>query len=618
MGSADIELLAPAKDASAAIEAVKHGADAVYIGAPSHGARKDAANSVADISRAVDFAHRFNARVYATVNTLVYDHELRDVERLIESLYRAGIDALIIQDLGILKLDIPPIALHASTQCDIRTPATARLLQALGFSQLVLARELNLKEIAEIRKAIDVPLEAFVHGALCVSYSGCCNAGFLAMGRSGNRGECPQMCRLPYDLIDGDGRKVIAGKHLLSLKDMNRMAQLEEMADAGVSSFKIEGRLKDVAYVKNVVTAYSQALDVIVENSAGRYRRASDGFSSVSFIPDLSKSFNRGYTDYFLRQSPASHTLASIDSPKMLGTEVGVVTRADRNSVTLKLRDGVELANGDGLGYFNEQGVFEGFRLNRLENNTIYPLKPFAAPLKRGVTLYRNLDRKWERLLETDTAVRKMYIDITLRLAAGNRALVLDASDRYGHSVSVTEEIAEPAVAQKSQTDYRRALFAKLGDTDWLSGNYVDLAGDFFFPASVLTSLKNKAVKALDSCRRATRVIDYRRGFDLALLPEAIKAVGAPRNIANRKARELFVENGRSDMTEALEVSSRSLSTETPAMECRYCLRRELGACLKTPDGTKLKGPLTLDSGRGIRYRLDFDCANCRMLLHQK
>ncbi|MDE5913643.1 MAG: U32 family peptidase, partial [Muribaculaceae bacterium] len=296
-----IELLAPARDKEVAIEALRHGADAVYMGASSHGARAAAGNPVADIASVADYAHRFGARVYVTVNTLVYDRELHQVERLIRELYRAGADALIVQDLGVLRLDIPPIALHASTQCDIRTPATARFLQDLGFSQLVLPRELSADEIRAMRQAVTVPLEAFVHGALCVSYSGDCYASQRHTGRSANRGECAQLCRLPYDLTDGSGRTLATGKHLLSLRDLNRLGDLRELIDAGVSSLKIEGRLKDAGYVKNVVAAYDRELKKL------GVRRSSRGQVETDFDPDPARSFNRGFTSYFFH-TPAPRT----------------------------------------------------------------------------------------------------------------------------------------------------------------------------------------------------------------------------------------------------------------------------------------------------------------------
>lgn len=305
-----LELLAPARDAMTAIEAVRHGADAVYIGASSHGARVSAANPVADIARVVEEAHKFRARVYVTLNTLVYDEELTTVQRLVSELYRVGVDALIVQDLALLRLDIPPIALHASTQCDIRTPRKARFLADAGFSQLVLPRELSLDEIAAIHAAVpDTPLEAFVHGALCVSYSGDCQASLLTTGRSANRGECAQICRLPFDLVDGDGRVRMRGKHLLSLRDLNRLGHLAEMAAAGVSSFKIEGRLKDTAYVKETVAAYRWAVDDVIAENPERYCRSSFGAVQLAFTPDVGKAFNRGFTPYFLRDTQPAPTL---------------------------------------------------------------------------------------------------------------------------------------------------------------------------------------------------------------------------------------------------------------------------------------------------------------------
>ena len=316
-----IELLAPAANAEVAREAILHGADAVYMGPPSHGARKSAANSIEDISRTADFAHKFGAKVYATVNTIVYDHELKDVERLAWNLYRAGTDALIVQDMALLRLDLPPIALHASTQCDTRTIEKARFLEDVGFSQIVLARELTLKEIADICESLTVPVETFIHGALCVSYSGRCHASQATCGRSANRGECAQICRLPFTLTDANGKILAKDRHLLSLKDFNASDRLEELLNAGVRSLKIEGRLKDASYVKNVVAYYRQRLDNIIEASDGRYERSSSGESTVSFTPQLDKSFNRGFTRYFLdnrRQAGISSPL----TPKSMGEEI--------------------------------------------------------------------------------------------------------------------------------------------------------------------------------------------------------------------------------------------------------------------------------------------------------
>ena len=318
-----IELLAPAKNADIAIEAIRHGADAVYIGAPTNGARAAAANSIDDIARVTDFAHLYNARVYATVNTVVYEHELRQVERMIRSLYNIGVDAIIAQDLGILRMDIPPIAMHASTQCDTRTPEKARFLEACGFSQIVPARELTIEETADICAAVNIPVEVFVHGALCVSYSGDCRASQALKGRSANRGECAQICRLPFDLTGPSGEKIIERRHLLSLRDLNRLTSLDRLIEAGATSFKIEGRLKDEAYVKNVVGAYSNALNRIVDASEGTLRRSSSGTSRLTFTPDPEKSFNRGFTGYFGYGNNPQGQMASTLTPKWIGQPVG-------------------------------------------------------------------------------------------------------------------------------------------------------------------------------------------------------------------------------------------------------------------------------------------------------
>ncbi|MDE5658759.1 MAG: U32 family peptidase, partial [Muribaculaceae bacterium] len=352
-----LELLAPARTTAIAREAILHGADAVYIGAPSHGARAKAGNSIDDIRSLVEFAAPFGVKIYVTVNTIIYDDELDAVEKMIRELYEAGVDALIVQDMAIAEMRLPPIQLHASTQCDTRDAAKARWLQDCGMSQIVIARETGLDTIREIYAAVDVPLEAFVHGALCVSYSGDCRASQVLTGRSANRGNCAQMCRLPYTLVDGNGR-IVGQKHYLSLRDMNRLASLAEMADAGISSFKIEGRLKDASYVKEVTLAYRQALDRIIDANPERYRRASRGTVNAEFIPDLTKSFNRGYTDYFLhggKTGSANRGIASLDTPKAIGEYVGKVRHAASGGIDATLK--TTLVNGDGLSYITQDGL---------------------------------------------------------------------------------------------------------------------------------------------------------------------------------------------------------------------------------------------------------------------
>lgn len=604
-----IELLAPARNPATAIAAIDHGADAVYMGASSHGARRQAANSVSDIASVVRYAHKFNARVYVTVNTIVYDNELADVEKLVWQLYRVGVDALIVQDMSLLKMNLPPIALHASTQCDIRTPEKARFLQDAGFSQLVLPRELTLREIAAFRDATTVPLEAFVHGALCVSFSGDCQASFVLTGRSTNRGDCAQICRFVYDLEDSEGNCLVKGKHLLSLKDMNRIASLGEMLEAGVSSFKIEGRLKDENYVKNVVSAYSRALDNIVRASNGAYRRLSRGVVEYAFTPELSKCFNRGYTDYFLHSRRPSGSMASIDSPKWTGEKVATVVSV-MSKRAIVVRADKPLANGDGLGYFNASGRFVGFRLNRVDGNRLYVASDVDP--RRGDAIYRNSDIEWNRRMEKQTARR--FVPLDFRLRATGSAIVLEASDCDGVSVAVSVDFS-PQKASSPQHEYRIRALGKLGDTFFSLKSMTDEMPDMFVPASVLGQLKRDVVAAMQAAYESRYSFDRRREMKPDLtLPHSVK-ISRHDNIANRIAEKFYSELSGNDrkltMPKAVEVSKCN-EREMRVMQTRYCLRRELGACLATADGRQLPSPLFISSG-GNRFRLDFDCANCVM-----
>ncbi|MDE6543786.1 MAG: U32 family peptidase [Muribaculaceae bacterium] len=609
-----LQLLAPARNASTAIQAILHGADAVYMGPSSHGARAAASNPIDDFRRVADFAHQYGAKLYATVNTIVYDAELRDVEKLVTELYNAGTDALIVQDMALLRLDIPPIALHASTQCDTRTPERARFLQDVGFSQIVLPRELSPDEIRAFSEAVDVPLEAFCHGALCVSYSGDCRAGFMATGRSANRGECPQMCRLPYDLIDGNGNRVVKQKHLLSLRDLNRITLLGEMADAGVSSFKIEGRLKDEAYVKNTVAAYSQALDDIVTSSGGRYTRSSYGQSEVSFVPDVNRSFNRGFTTYLFPAAQPTK-MACIDTPKMTGSRIGTVSRIGNNHIVIKTDRNVVTANGDGLGYFRSDGTYDGFRINRADGNRIYPAT-MPAGLKTGMTIYRNSDKAWNDTLARDTARRTIGLSMTLRVP-DTQTIALDLTDDRGCSASSSIALDQPLQPARSQQDEQRTrVLDKLGDTPYRLESLDDtIDPGLFIPASTLTSLRRQAIKALDTSWRSRRPTERRRPAKPdATFPDGSK-ISYRLNVANRLAENFYHEHGATEIARAVEVERPKNSVQV--MECRYCIRRELGMCLRIPRGRELPEPLTLDTGRGIRYSLKFDCSRCTMSLHQ-
>ena len=586
------------------------GADAVYIGAPAFGARAAATNSVESIRSLAQLAHRYRARVYVTMNTILYDNELDEASRLVKQLYGACVDALIVQDMAYLGLDLPPIALHASTQCDIRTPDKASWLAKAGFSQLVLPREYSLAEIKAVADTVDVPVEVFVHGALCVSYSGDCQAGFAAMGRSANRGVCPQMCRLPYELVDADGNAVAPPKHYLSLRDLNRVNDLEALAEAGAASFKIEGRLKDARYVANVTAAYSRALDRIVERSGGKYRRSSAGTSSYGFTPDLDRTFNRGYTGYFLKGIPGK--MASTDTPKWAGIPVGTISgELDKRRRSFRARLSAQLSNGDGLGFFNAAGTFVGFRLNRVEGNELWPA---SAPegLTIGTTLYRNNDKAFFDLLERPDAgcSRKIRVDFTLR-PVDNERIAISADDERGCSVCLVADSVY-AAAKTPQEAHRRNIMAKLGDTDYTLGNVDDRIGERFVPASALTAARRDVLALLDKAAADTYAYDRRKACTLADDAFAgAKALDYHDNVANRLARRFYTGHGASIAEMAIETAPKK-EDELVVMTTKYCLRRELGACLKEKNGTKLPRPLFLKNDSGL-YRLDFDCARCGM-----
>ncbi len=602
-----IELLAPAKDAETAKQAILHGADAVYMGAPSHGARAAATNSIDDIAAVVEFAHKFDVRVYVTVNTLVYENEIKGVEEMIGKLYKIGVDALIVQDMGILEMDIPPIALHSSTQCDTRDTTKAKFLQDAGFSQIVLARELTLNEINRIYRNTDVPLEVFVHGALCVSFSGDCQASLLATGRSANRGECAQMCRLPYDLCDENGNILIKGKHLLSLKDMNRINQIESLLEAGVSSFKIEGRLKDESYVKTTVAAYRSEIDRIIAAHPEKYKRSSRGVTELTFKPDLDNAFNRGFTQYFLTDRKEAG-IASFDTPKAIGQPVGKVKSVRGNTIFIAAE--ADLANGDGLGYFDGNGQFTGFRLNKVDGDKLILRSPIN--ISAGTTIYRNRSKVFDDLMSGETATRFINSDMTLRLVSRSM-IALDVAIDDKTVATATVELDSPLEpARSDQKESRRRVLSKLGDTVYRLNNLSDLAGEYFIPASTLTTLRRKSIAMLDLSREVSYPREFRRpAVDNLTLP-GNKVLEARDNVANSLARKFYYAAGATAITPALEVNRPDLNKDQQVMETRYCLRRELGACLKTKSAGKYPDRLYIKSGRN-RYRLQFDCDKCMM-----
>jgi len=605
-----IELLAPARNADIAITAIRHGADAVYIGAEEFGARAAATNTVEEIRRVAEYAHAFHAKVYVTLNTLIYDDELSKAEKLIRKLYLAGTDALIVQDLSLLKMDIPPIQLHASTQADARTPEKAYFLQQAGFSQIVLPREMTLSEISKVAAKVDVPLEVFVHGALCVSYSGACRASFLANGRSANRGDCAQMCRQSYTLEDSNGNALIRDKYLLSLKDMNRIAYLGQLMEAGASSFKIEGRLKDENYVKNVVAAYRRELDKIINANPDLYCRASAGETHFNFNPSLETAFNRGFTPYFLDTRQPSG-IASLNTPKSIGIPIGRILHAKSNTITVETD--TQISNGDGIGFFDTDGNFKGFRANRVEGNKIFLREAPPRMIPARTVLYRNHDmRRASEMARRDTATRLINTDASIRLLPDKRVCATFTAEGFPPA-EVTLSVDSQQAKTPVPTGARERIIGKLGGTQFVLRKFTDLIpSDIFIPNSQLAALRRLAVEALVNtlnCRRKLCLPAARS------LKAGIEGSETAENVANKLALMLYKELGSELIVPAAETLAREDlgKPDFTVMECRYCLRRELDACLRNPkSGRKLPSPLFIRTGV-IRYRLDFNCSECMM-----
>lgn len=607
-----IELLSPARDAECGIEAVRHGADAVYIGGPSFGARAAAGNTVEDISRLCDFAHLFGVRVYVTLNTILYDDELEDAEKLAWRLWHIGADALIVQDMALLKLHLPPIALHASTQMDNRTPEKAKWLEAAGFRQIVVAREMSLRQIREVSDAVSVPVEAFVHGALCVSYSGKCYASQYCFGRSANRGRCAQFCRLAFDLVDENGRELSHGKHLLSLRDMNRTDFLEEMMDAGVRSFKIEGRLKETSYVKNVTAHYRQAIDKILARRSEEYERSSYGKSKFDFQADASRSFNRCFTDCFLHGRDMK-PISSPYTPKAVGPVVARVKKVAQCFLSVEPSDNLRapLVAGDGLCYVDEQGTLRGFRINKVENCLIFPA---AMPrLTTGTVLHRSLDYAMERTLSKPTAKRTLAAGMTLRELPSGYAL--DMYDESGCHVSLSfNQPHDPA--RSPQQEHIEKQLCKTGDTCFFVKNVkIEMNGPRFVPASLLAEWRRAACASLERCHRMKYRREVKRDTNKEKLKELTpKTLTFNANVANHLSKKIFEEYGADKVSPAFEL--RQPEGETVIMTCKHCIRHDLGICLK--HSPAFPQPLALRLPDGRVFPLRFDCRRCEMLVLKK
>ena len=625
-----LELLAPARNLEIGLEAVNHGADAVYIGGPSFGARSSADNSVADIARLVSHAHRFNSRIFVTLNTILRDDELEGARKLAWQLYDAGVDALIVQDMGLLEIDMPPIQLHASTQTDIRTPEKARFLQDAGLSQIVLARELTLPQIAAIRTATDperCTLEFFVHGALCVAYSGQCYISAAHTGRSANRGECSQACRLPYQVVDDKGRFVAHDKHVLSMKDNNQSENLAALVDAGVRSFKIEGRYKDMGYVKNITAHYRKLLDALIEDRQGSddpLARSSSGSTTFTFTPDPDQNFNREFTDYFV--NGRTETIGAFDSPKNPGQPIGYVTQVGTNWVELELDDRhMALHNGDGLCYYDLQKELVGLAVNRAEAISaaqgkwrVFPKDAVAGlkDLRKGTQVNRNRDVHWTRVLEKKSSDRR--IGVWLALAETTDGIALTLTDEDGNTaqsqVSLDKQPAkDAAVAEQALRDN----LGRMGTTIFSALDVgVSFSQPWFVPVSTLNALRRDAVEALEAARAAA----------LPRLPRA-KPVEPPvafpedtlsylGNVFNQAAHAFYAKHGVKVIAPAYEAIEEL--GEVSLMITKHCVRFSLSLCPKQAKGvTGVQGqvkaePLQLINGKE-KLTLRFDCKPCEM-----
>lgn len=629
-----IELLAPAKNLECGIAAIDHGADAVYIGAAKFGARQSAGNTVEDIATLCNYAHQFGAKVHVTVNTIIYNNEMDDMLQLVRELEKVHVDALLIQDMGLLKACKETlktkIALHASTQCDSRTAEKVAWLASLGFERVVLARELSVKEISAIHKAVpQVELEAFVHGALCVSYSGICYASQYCFGRSANRGACSQFCRMAFDLKDSDGKIIEKQRYLLSLKDMCQIDNLEELIQSGACAFKIEGRLKDINYVKNVVSAYNKRLNEIVRKYPNQFKRASLGKVEYSFTPDLNKTFNRGYTNYFVQGRQPN--IFSPNTPKALGEFVGKVKELRRDS--FNVASTASFANGDGLCFINsETKALEGFRVNRAVGNRLFPYK-MPNGLQPGMGLYRNQDQAFEKELSGNSAKRLIAITMTFGLTENGYSLEIKLVDELETKLSAKATINfEHQAAQKPQRENIIKQLSKLGNTIYNCENVeiVDEADQYFIPSSILAELRRDAIEQFASLDLAKAIGKHNLSTEnnesdkvnsanfSYINPKNYERYPYLYNIANKEACSFYVQQGMEKPQAAFECTDvedlKKEQTEALVMQCRHCIRYSLGYCVVN-GGKKptWKEPLFLELGDRKRFRLEFDCRHCQM-----
>lgn len=617
-GTTNLELLAPAGNSDIGIAAIDCGADAVYIAGPAFGAREAAGNPFTEIARLATHAHRYNAKVYLTLNTILYESELEKARKYIFQAYEAGCDAVIIQDLGILEMDLPPIPLHASTQCDIRTVAQAKFLESLGFERLILARELSILQIREISEAVRCEVESFVHGALCVSYSGQCYLSQYLSGRSANRGACIQACRSRYDLIDQEGRTILRNRPILSLKDLSLKDSLKELADAGVCSFKVEGRLKNISYVKNVIKAYRETIDSIVDESGGKYRRASIGKVEGGFTPDIANTFNRGYTDYFLHgRNPAMNSgLFAKAVGEYIGT-VGSIVQSGRESTTFRIASpsGARIANGDGLCIVSANGEITGARADIAGNDTV--TSNSGLKIRPGMEVYRNYNRLFEKELENNMPERLIGIYVSFMESGpateeGKKPYTVTATAEDGTSFSTTID-ADTARNTETAIKGLRDSFSKKSGIYRFSLQEFPSENPPFMPASRTNALRNEIAATIDRMRTekpepsaeqsVTSIPFDRIDRSKVILPERRIRL----NCSNSLSEKLYRSIGITPDT-AYELKP---SEDMELMRCKYCIRHELGLCPKLKKGEKATPLYLVNNSR--KLKLSFDCARCEM-----
>jgi putative protease len=598
------ELLAPAGNLDAAIAAVNHGADAVYMGAEKFGAREAAGNSLCDVAKALAYAHRFGAKLYLTLNTILYERELDEARRLAVEAFEMGCDALIVQDMAFLEMDLPPIALHASTQAHNASPEKVKFLQDVGFSRVVLARELSLLQVAGVRAAArTVELEAFVHGALCVSYSGQCYLSHYLAGRSANRGVCAQPCRSAYDLIDGSGRTVVKGKHLLSLRDLNLTAHLRSLAQAGVCSFKIEGRLKDVGYVKNVVAHYRKAIDEIFFGQ----KKPSSGQAYFNFNPQPGKTFSRGFTTYFADGTPQS--IASVSTPKSVGEKVGVIQQVGSSYVEVKLS--VEVCAGDGVCFFGKGGTLHGANVNRVEGSRLFLQDMSGAAA--GAAVFRSFDIAFQRQLAGSSAQR--LVDAKMLFEATPASVRITATDEDGISASLRIDKNNVMANNEAKAlDTVREQLKKSGSSMFRIA-CVDVHTDrpYFYAISELNGWRRTVLAQLAQKRQAQYIVPHKE-IEKNTVPYPDLALSFKGNVLNSRAKRFYERHGVADISPAFE--QEPPQGAAALMTTRYCLLRELGFCRKKEEGRTLQEPLFLENN-GYKLRLKFDCKSCEMTVEK-